>query len=31
MAKENNIDEKLKRTTQLKWGGLMNNFKNATE
>ena len=31
MAKENNIDEKLKRTDQLKWVGLMNNFKNAAE
>ena len=31
MAKENNVDEKLKRTDQLKWVGLMNNFKNAAE
>ena len=31
MAKENNVDEELKRTDQLKWVGLMNNFKNAAE
>ena len=31
MAKENNVNEELKRTNQLKWVGLMNNFKNAAE
>ena len=31
MAKENNVDEELKRTDQLKWVGLMNNLKNAAE
>lgn len=31
MAKENNVNEELKRTDQLKWVGLMNNFKNAAE
>ncbi len=31
MAKENNVDEELKRTDQLKWVGLMNNFKNTAE
>ena len=31
MAKENNVDEKLKRTDQLKWVGLMYNLKNAAE
>lgn len=31
MAKENHVDEELKRTDQLKWVGLMNNFKNAAE
>ena len=31
MAKENNVNEKLKRTDQLKWVGLMNNFKNTAE
>ena len=31
MAKENNDNEELKRTDQLKWVGLMNNFKNAAE
>lgn len=31
MAKENNIDEKLKAENQLKWVGLMNNFKSAAE
>ena len=31
MAKENNVDEKLKRTDQLKWVGLMNNIKHSAE
>ncbi len=31
MAKENNVDEKLKAKNQLKWVGLMNNFKNVAE
>ena len=31
MAKENHVHEELKRTDQLKWVGLMNNFKNAAE
>lgn len=31
MSKENNVNEELKRTDQLKWVGLMNNFKNAAE
>ena len=31
MAKENNVDEKLKRTNQLRWVVLMNNFKNVAE
>ena len=31
MAKENNVNEELKRTDQLKWVELMNNFKNAAE
>ena len=31
MAKENNVNEELKRTDQLKWVGLMNNFKNSAE
>ena len=31
MAKENNVDEELKRTDQLKWVGLMNNFKITAE
>ncbi|MBQ9314276.1 MAG: TnpV protein [Clostridia bacterium] len=31
MANENNVDEELKRTDQLKWVGLMNNFKNDAE
>ena len=31
MAKENNVNEELKRSDQLKWVGLMNNFKNAAE
>lgn len=31
MAKEKNVDEKLKRTNPLKWVGLMNNFKNTAE
>ena len=31
MAKKSNVDEKLKRTDQLKWVGLMNNFKNVAE
>ena len=31
MAKENNVDEELKRTDQLKWVGLKNNLKNAAE
>ena len=31
MAKENNVNEELKRTNQLKWVGLMNNFKNTAE
>ena len=31
MAKENHVDEELKRIDQLKWVGLMNNFKNAAE
>ena len=31
MAKENNVSEELKRNNQLKWVGLMNNFKNAAE
>lgn len=31
MAKENNVNEELKRTDQLKWVGLMNNFKNTAE
>ena len=31
MAKENHVDEELKITDQLKWVGLMNNFKNAAE
>ena len=31
MAKENNVDEELKRTDQLKWVGLMNNIKNTAE
>ncbi|MGN1311054.1 MAG: TnpV protein [Clostridia bacterium] len=31
MAKENNVNEELKRTDQLKWVGLMNNFKNVAE
>ena len=31
MAKDNNVNEELKRTDQLKWVGLMNNFKNAAE
>ena len=31
MAKENHIDEKLKARDQMKWIGLMNNFKNAAE
>ena len=31
MAKENNVNEELKRKDQLQWVGLMNNFKNAAE
>ena len=31
MAKENNVNEELKGTDQLKWVGLMNNFKNIAE
>ena len=31
MAKENNVNEELKRTDQLKWVGLMNNIKNKAE
>ncbi len=31
MAKENNVDEKIKRTDQLEWVGLTNNFKNVAE
>ena len=31
MAKENNVNEELKRTEQLKWVGLMNNFKSSAE
>ena len=31
MAKENNVNEELKRTDQLKWVGLMNNFKSSAE
>ena len=31
MAKENNVNEELKRMDQLKWVGLMNNFKNVAE
>lgn len=31
MAKENNVNEKLKAIDQLKWVSLMNNFKNAAE
>lgn len=31
MAKENNVNEELKRNDQLKWVELMNNFKNAAE
>ena len=31
MAKENNVNEELKRTDQLKWVELINNFKNAAE
>ena len=31
MAKENNVDEELKRTDQLKWVGLMNNIKHSAE
>ena len=31
MTKENNVNEELKRTDQLKWVELINNFKNAAE
>ncbi len=31
MAKENNVNEELKRMDQQKWVGLMNNFKNVAE
>ena len=31
MAKENNVNEELKRKDQLQWVRLMNNFKNAAE
>jgi len=31
MAKENNVNEELKRTDQLKCARLMNNFKNSAE
>lgn len=31
MAKENNVNEELKRMDQLKWVGLMNDFKNVAE
>ena len=31
MAKENNVNEELKRKDQLQWVGLMDNFKNAAE
>lgn len=31
IAKGNNVDEKLKITDQLKWVGLMNNFKNTAK
>ena len=31
MAKENHVDEELKAKDQLKWVGLMNNFKSVAE
>lgn len=31
LAKQNNVDEKLKQNNQLEWVRLMNNFKNSAE